>query len=157
MKYENTVIKNDTNELNPMCVQIGWQVCINNKKLKLPIRKINFPCPLSNRCLSIWIDMSPIVTQMDSSVTTKFSLLLRIRRIPCSHIPSASLYINACPLGYTIHLSYSKGVWYVFSQIRWNNSLSFLRIILYLWRFMWLASTLFRTSSHMLQWEEFDT
>jgi hypothetical protein len=39
------VIKNKDNELVPTCVQLGWKVCIDYKKLNSVTRKNHFPLP----------------------------------------------------------------------------------------------------------------
>ena len=43
-----TVVKNKDNELVPTCVQSGWRVCIDYRKLNATTKKDHFPLPFIN-------------------------------------------------------------------------------------------------------------
>jgi hypothetical protein len=48
-----TVIKNKENELVPTCVQLGWRVCINYRKLNSATRKDHVPLPFIDQMVEI--------------------------------------------------------------------------------------------------------
>ncbi|CAN6695155.1 unnamed protein product [Malus baccata var. baccata] len=46
-----TVVKNEEQELVPICVVTGWRVCIDNRKLNAMTRKDHFPLPFLDQML----------------------------------------------------------------------------------------------------------
>ena len=51
-KFGVTIVKkNANNELVPIKLVIGWQMCLDNKKLRAPIRKYHSPLPFTNQIL----------------------------------------------------------------------------------------------------------
>ncbi|CAN6687783.1 unnamed protein product [Malus baccata var. baccata] len=46
-----TVVANAENELVPQCIQTGWRVCINYRKLNATTRKDHFPLPFIDQML----------------------------------------------------------------------------------------------------------
>ncbi|XP_062094160.1 uncharacterized protein LOC133800222 [Humulus lupulus] len=50
-KADITVVRNDEDELVPMRVQIGWQVCIDYRKLNTATRKDHFHFPFIDQML----------------------------------------------------------------------------------------------------------
>ncbi|CAN6554896.1 unnamed protein product [Malus baccata var. baccata] len=50
-----TVVANAENELVPQCIQTGWRVCINYRKLNATTRKDHFPLPFIDQMLERFI------------------------------------------------------------------------------------------------------
>ncbi|XP_050125675.1 uncharacterized protein LOC126602889 [Malus sylvestris] len=46
-----TVVKNDNNELIPMCLTTGWRMCVDYRKLNTGTRKDHFPLPFTDQML----------------------------------------------------------------------------------------------------------
>ncbi|CAN6557506.1 unnamed protein product [Malus baccata var. baccata] len=68
-----TVVKNAEDELVPTCIQTGWRVCIDYRKLNNITRKDHFPLPFIDQMLESYSRYNQIVIAPDDQEKTTFT------------------------------------------------------------------------------------
>jgi hypothetical protein len=90
-----TVVKNKDGELVLTCIQSGWRVCIDYRKLNVTTKQDHFPLLLI-KWWNVWRGMLTTVSWMDILDTIRWRRRLSPALLACSPIVT-------CPLGYAMH------------------------------------------------------
>lgn len=111
------VIHNPDGELVPTCVQNGWRVCVDYRKLNSSTRKYHFLLPFINQmlerlagrshffCLDGYSGFHQIPVAPEDEENTTFTY------------PSAPLPTEGCRLDFVMPLPPFRGVWSVYFQM----------------------------------------
>jgi hypothetical protein len=104
-----TVVKNQDNELVPTCIQSGWRVCIDYRKLNAATKKDHFPLPFIDQMVErlagheyyYFLDGYSGYNQSQWTPKTR-------RRLPL-HVPLGHSPTVVCLLGCVMHLLLFSG------------------------------------------------
>ena len=88
-----TVVTNEKNKLIPQCAIIGWQMCIDYRKLNKATKKDHFPLPFIDEMLERLANHS-FFCFMDIRDTTKSQSILMIKAKSLLHVPIELMLIE---------------------------------------------------------------
>lgn len=101
-----TVVKNDKGEVVENCVETGWRMCIDYRKLNKATRKDHFPLPFIDQMLERLTSVLISVFWMFTQDFSKFQFTLMTKRRPHSHVPMAHSPIEECRSDYVTLLEH---------------------------------------------------